>query len=311
MIESNYCKDLYLMLISKGKIIESLVNLYLNYDESDKYIIHILLILSRHKEFDDDIINCGIIDLFNSQIFLNNNDNNKQYFFIENIINVVIRNKNDNIAFLVNKNELDYINKILEKILIKIKKESPNLTCIGLLKLIFYIIQNKNSYIHLFLFDLKKKKILHDQDISFVHNLNNMIEYIENICAFKNEGIENFDNFLDDFLCILFCILRTIMKLMLCPFPEINIDNIIEPSGMKYNKESDNMLKAGISIEVMGKQNECIKLIKNIIRFSLNFLCYGIPILDGMVKTAKNIFILRKNLCICIILNAHKCIYFP
>lgn len=176
MIESNYCKDLYLMLISKGKIIESLVNLYLNYDESDKYIIHILLILSRHKEFDDDIINCGIIDLFNSQIFLNNNDNNKQYFFIENIINVVIRNKNDNIAFLVNKNELDYINKILEKILIKIKKESPNLTCIGLLKLIFYIIQNKNSYIHLFLFDLKKKKILHDQDISFVHNLNNMIE---------------------------------------------------------------------------------------------------------------------------------------
>ncbi|CDU17842.1 conserved Plasmodium protein, unknown function [Plasmodium yoelii] len=289
MIESNYCKDLYLMLISKGKIMESLVNLYLNYEESDKYIINILLILSRHKEFDDDIIRCGIIDLFNYQIFLNNNDdNNKYYFFIESIINVVIRNKKDNIAFLVNKNELDYINKILENILIKIKKKSPNLTCIGLLKLIFYIIQNKNSYIHLFIFNLKKKKLLHDQDISFVHNLNNMIEYIENICAFKNKEIENFDNFLDDFLCILFCILRTIMKLMFCPFPEINIDSCIEPFGMKENKEnkeSENILKDEISSQVMEKKNECIKLIKNIIKFSLNVLCHDIPILDGEKKS--------------------------
>ncbi|CAD2105130.1 conserved Plasmodium protein, unknown function [Plasmodium vinckei petteri] len=286
MIESNYYKDLYLMLISKGKIIDSLVNLYLNYDQSDKYIIYILLILSRHKEFDDDIINCGIIDLFNSQIFLNDNDklNNKHYFFIEIIINIVIRNQKDNIAFLVNKNELDYVNNILEKILIKIKEGSPNLTCISLLKLIFYIIQNKNSYIHLFLLGLKKK-IIHDQDISFVHNLNNIIDCIENICVFKNEGIENFDNFMDDFLCILFCILRTVMKLVLCPFSEINIDSCIEPSGRKENKESESMLKYSISSEVGETKNECIKLIKNIIKFSLNFLCHDIPILDGEKKS--------------------------
>ncbi|VTZ67935.1 conserved Plasmodium protein, unknown function [Plasmodium chabaudi chabaudi] len=284
MIESNYYKDLYLMLISKGKVIDSLTNLYLNYDQSDKYIIYILLILSRHKEFDDDIINCGIIDLFNSQIFLNNNDkvDNKHYFFIEIIINVVIRNQKDSIAFLVSKNELGYVNNILENILIKIKKESPNLTCISLLKLIFYIIQNKNSYIHLFLLGLKKN-ILHDQDISFVHNLNNIIDCIENILVFKNEGIENFDNFIDDFLCILFCILRTVMKLILCPSSEINLDSCIDPYGMKEDKEST--LKDDISSEVGETKNVCIKLIKNIIKFSLNFLCHDIPILDGEKKS--------------------------
>ncbi|SBT35834.1 conserved Plasmodium protein, unknown function [Plasmodium ovale wallikeri] len=281
LVESSYNGELHCKLISEGRILETLTGLHAQNEVADKDITHCFLLLTQHKEFDQDVIKCGIMKCFTSML-LHNETTVKHSYISQMVINIVMRN-GKSMNMLINNSELEYVNRVLEILYEKIKRECYDLNCINLLKLLYYVLQSENSSVAYFLRNCEKKKLLHGQEILFFNNVNEIIAHTElvikseNVCDKGEERNELFR----DFLCVLLCVLRCMLDLVFSSSNGPTFESVSNGNSLEKKKNEKELKKEGEMNEAEEEvKKEYINLVNNAVNLSLQFLarnCYPLP----------------------------------
>ncbi|CRG96487.1 conserved Plasmodium protein, unknown function [Plasmodium gallinaceum] len=276
LIGSNVYKDFYIRIIIDSRILEIFNNLYFDQELENEKIIHSLLLLTEFKEFDDEICKCDIIKLFINLLSTNIYTN---YLIIQIIINVV--NRNIKIIKLLIHDEIELINNILEKIYISIKRECYDFTCINLLKLFSYIIEG-NCFDKLIFFD--EHYYLNNSGIIFFSTLYNIIEHIRSLIKFHNimNILEEKNELFYDFICILFCVLRNLIELIINPHKKIIFRSI--------NENSDENKKYKVNVEKEKKMLHllCFDIINGVNSSSLTEIIDCTTLTEKIIKKIQN-----------------------
>ncbi|EUD67283.1 hypothetical protein C922_02433 [Plasmodium inui San Antonio 1] len=146
LVEENCLARFYCRIISYGKIAEILTNAYGQNEEADEDIIHSCVLLTERKEFDKDIIKCGIMNKFiTSEALLQKSVSCKNSFLIQVVIKITKRNLNQ-LRIYTSKSDLQFVNSLVEIVYNKITKGDVDLSCADLLRLFSYIIEGgRNS----------------------------------------------------------------------------------------------------------------------------------------------------------------------
>ncbi|SBS92103.1 conserved Plasmodium protein, unknown function [Plasmodium ovale curtisi] len=285
LVESSYNGELQCKLISEGRILETLGGLHAQNEVADKDITHCFLLLTQYKEFDQDVIKCGIMKRFTSML-LHNETTIKHSYISQMVINIVMRN-GKSMNMLINNSELEYVNRVLEIIYEKIKRECYDLTCINLLKLLYYVLQSENSSVAYFLRNCKKKKLLHGQEILFFNNINEIIAHTElvikseNVCDKGEERNELFR----DFLCVLLCVLRCMLDVVFSSSNDATFESVSNGNSLEKKKNEKELKKEGEMNEAEEEvKKDCTNLVKNAVNLSLQCLARNCCPLPGEKK---------------------------
>ncbi|SBT71531.1 conserved Plasmodium protein, unknown function [Plasmodium malariae] len=290
MIRSNYCAKFYCQIISEGNILETLNNFYSNNEIADTVIIYCFLLLTGHKEFDKDVIKCRILKEFTSPLISSNVITKNYYLILQILINLISRN-GKNMKFLINNDEVVLLNNIVEKIYNHVKKGIFDFTCVNLLKLFAYLVEGRSNIIdslltaceneHLTRYEQKqeerkkqqKEQPTQDLYISFFENTNKIVDCVE--CLIKADKICNVikdkGDLFYDFLCILFCVLKSIL------------DVILSLRVSKIGKSESDIYSIERKKKEINEQREEL-LIRSILNLSLNFLVHNSYVLPGEKK---------------------------
>ncbi|GAW81199.1 hypothetical protein, conserved [Plasmodium gonderi] len=303
LIKDNCFPHLYFMIIREGKIIETLRIAYGQNEELDEDIIHSFLLLSERKEFDGDIIKCGILNKFiTSKILLQFNGSYKNSLLIQVIINVIVRNLKK-VNIFTSKSELQFMNSMLGIVYDKVKKENFDSSCIHMLRLISCIIEECSICIDSLLFSYHIRNGLHIEDNLFFENINKLITHVNclvqsaNFC--NNECTKNSP--FSDFLCVFFCILQNILQAVLNQDGELHLCGL-DSSERHENLWSHESLSRFPNIPWMKfrkneeMNREAKNMVRNILDLSLNFLDHNSsPLHEKVIPIMSHIAIQGTN----------------
>ncbi|KMZ82319.1 hypothetical protein PVIIG_04433 [Plasmodium vivax India VII] len=145
LVERNCLARFYCTIISDGRVAEMLANAYGQNEQADEDIIHSFVLLAERKEFDKDIIKCGIMKkITTSEALLQRGVSCKSSFLIQVVIKIAIRNLKQ-ISVYTSKSDLQFVNSLVEIVHHKITKGEFDLSCADLLRLFSYIIEGGRS----------------------------------------------------------------------------------------------------------------------------------------------------------------------
>ncbi|KYN99070.1 hypothetical protein PGSY75_1143700 [Plasmodium gaboni] len=227
--------NFYLKIIEEGKLIYLLYkicfdNVLISYYIPEDKTVELFFVLLKIKELEEYIIHCDIIKYFLSFLLYDIEviKIKEKYLILEIIIHVFLKDK-DVVKDFMKKNSTQIINNILKYINDNIKSDTYDYYCLNLLKLFYYIIEDKNivSFQDIFFFyPIKQTSIITHkrEDDTFIFykyinciiiKINDLIKYehsINNILNDNNQEQYHFKYFLSIFLCVLKNIITIILE---------------------------------------------------------------------------------------------------
>ncbi|GAB66709.1 hypothetical protein PCYB_094930 [Plasmodium cynomolgi strain B] len=217
LIERNCLARLYCTIISYGRIAEILTNAYGQNEQADEDIIHSFVLLTERKEFDKDIIKCGIINKFTtSEALLQRDVSCKNSFLIQVVIKIAKRNLKQ-LRIYTSKSDLQFVNSLVEIVHHKITKGDFDQSCADLLRLFSYIIEGGRSSSDFPPFCHHTDDVSDIDEVLFFQNMIKLIEHVDclvrsaNLCNRVLEKDDPFGHFLGSF----FCALRNVLQVVL------------------------------------------------------------------------------------------------
>ncbi|ANQ08259.1 Uncharacterized protein PCOAH_00027730 [Plasmodium coatneyi] len=218
LIQRNCLARLYCTIISHGKIAEILANAYGQNEDADEDIIHSFVLLTERKEFDKDIIKCGMVNKFTTSEALNQSSSSpKNSFLIQVVIKITERNLKQ-LSIYTSKSDLQFVISLIEVVHHKITKGDFDLSCADLLRLFSYIIEGGGSSANSPSFDHHTGDISLTDEILFFQHMNKLIEHVDclvrsaNLCNRVREKDDPFGYFLGAFFCALQNVLQAVLN---------------------------------------------------------------------------------------------------
>ncbi|SOV16084.1 conserved Plasmodium protein, unknown function [Plasmodium sp. gorilla clade G2] len=245
--------NFYLKIIDEGKFIYLLYKICFDNDLISYYIpedktVELFFVLIKIKELEEYIIHCDMIKYFLSFLLYDIQviKIKEKYLILEIIIHVFLKNK-DVVKDFIKKNSSQIIINILKYINDNIKNDTYDYYCLNLLKLFYYIIEDKNivSFQNIFFFYPNKQisiiphKKKEDDIFIFYKYINCIIIKINDLIKYEH----SMNNILNDnkqeeyhfkyFLSIFLCVLKNIITIIL------EAKNNIQQSAYDDNKRED------------------------------------------------------------------------
>ncbi|EWC87867.1 hypothetical protein PFNF54_03466 [Plasmodium falciparum NF54] len=180
--------------IQEQEYINNLLNILINKIRDNKNgqdnVVELFFVLIKIKELEKYIIECDIIKYFLSFLLYDPQVIKKRkHLIIEIIIHMFLKNISI-IKDFIKQNIIDILNNILKSIYNNIKCDHYDYYCINLLKIFYYIIQDKN------IVNLENNFFSYPKNTSYIieHEKNNNIlifyKYINNIINKINDVIK-------------------------------------------------------------------------------------------------------------------------
>ncbi|ETW42227.1 hypothetical protein PFNF135_03724 [Plasmodium falciparum NF135/5.C10] len=194
-IKQNRYDNFYLKIIEEGKLIYLLCKIcydkfIISYYIPEDNVVELFFVLIKIKELEKYIIECDIIKYFLSFLLYDPQVIKKRkHLIIEIIIHMFLKNISI-IKDFIKQNIIDILNNILKSIYNNIKCDHYDYYCINLLKIFYYIIQDKN------IVNLENNFFSYPKNTSYIieHEKNNNIlifyKYINNIINKINDVIK-------------------------------------------------------------------------------------------------------------------------
>ncbi|SOV80361.1 conserved Plasmodium protein, unknown function [Plasmodium reichenowi] len=231
--------NFYIKIIEEGKLIyllckicydKSIISYYIEEDN----VVELFFVLIKIRELEKYIIECDIIKYFLSFLLYEPQViKRRKHLIIEIIIHMFLRNINI-VKDFIKENIIQILNNILKSINDNINCDTYDYYCINLLKIFYYIIQDKNivNIENNFFFGPKKTSsiIPHEQNknilifYKYINSIINKINHvIKQIMSCKDSGnihiLNNNDQlnyhfkyFLSIFLCVIKSIITRIFQ---------------------------------------------------------------------------------------------------
>ncbi|KJP85861.1 hypothetical protein AK88_04509 [Plasmodium fragile] len=217
LIERNCLACLYCKIISYGRIAEILSNAYGQNEQADEDIIHSFVLLTERKEFDKDIIKCGIMNKFTmSEALYQRNVSCKNSFLIQVVIKIAKRNLKQ-LTIYTSKSDLQFVNTLVEIVDKKITNGDFDLSCADLFRLFSYIIEGGMCCANFPLFDHHTDDVSGTDEILFFQHMNKLIEDVNCLIRSANllNRLQDNDDPFGHFLGAFFCALRNVLQVVL------------------------------------------------------------------------------------------------
>lgn len=250
--ESRFYRRFFAKVIIEGQFFRILSHLYVPKEENSERIIHCFFLCSEFEEFDEAIIESGVLGWFVSFI---SEKQDTHFLMLQILANIVERNRSSIISII--NNELNFFYTLLDNIFDNIKKDCYDYDSINLLKLFTCIIESGDCIFLMFLFSSPgntKNKIL--------SKIKSLVAYFTNIVIGEKEKIKSIEGthgFGFDFICIFCCLLRNVVELL----PSLNTNYLNSYHRNEYN------------VNKIIKSEHEEELIEEILSLSLHFLIHG------------------------------------
>ncbi|CAG9477233.1 conserved Plasmodium protein, unknown function [Plasmodium vivax] len=217
LVERNCLARFYCTIISDGRVAEMLANAYGQNEQADEDIIHSFVLLAERKEFDKDIIKCGIMKkITTSEALLQRGVSCKSSFLIQVVIKIAIRNLKQ-ISVYTSKSDLQFVNSLVEIVHHKITKGEFDLSCADLLRLFSYIIEGGRSSADSPTFGHRTGDMSGTDEVLFFQHMHKLIGHVD--CLVRSADLCNRvrekDDPLGHFLGAFFCALRNVLQVVL------------------------------------------------------------------------------------------------